>query len=639
MQIAVKQAIVTIVVGIISIFTYGQTNSFMAALALLVILAGVVAFFVNKNEPAPPIKAEVKPVSSARPMVKKSTNEISDFNMLDMAENLAFSSQQLAWGVNQYKALLSKVADLSVSIRNQTEVNASNIEEATAGLEEIASSAGNVSKSSLETFEQCKASSSLAQKHQVHISEVSQTMQNVTNIVQTAVNDVEKLNIASAKINDFVVKIRGIASQTNLLALNAAIEAARAGENGRGFAVVADEVRKLAGESELTTKEIEDIVTEITSQTQEITKNMQAGNNKLKEVEELTRNSADAMRGLVSDVHTMENTVNGLCELSENQRETTEQMAKVIETIGHATVEIAGSTQESLTRVQGQEQSIEDILGYAKSMLVTSDTLQEIAVKFKKDNEIIFGVNPFVAPSVIKEQYVPILELVAEKIGYKARVIIVTDYDALGRTLLQGTVDIGWFSPFAYVSAKEKGNVLPLVTPIVNKATSYTGYIIARKDKGYKTIDDLKGKRFGFVDLKSASGYVYPRALLAASGKDPKSFFGETLFVGSHDRVIEGVLNGSLDAGATYSEALERVGASGVNLNDFEIISSTDPIPKDAIAARPGFEQELADKINEAFMATTDKENPFMTKTHINGFVKAKDADYEVVRKAAALVK
>lgn len=29
MQIAVKQAIVTIVVGIISIFTYGQTNSFM----------------------------------------------------------------------------------------------------------------------------------------------------------------------------------------------------------------------------------------------------------------------------------------------------------------------------------------------------------------------------------------------------------------------------------------------------------------------------------------------------------------------------------------------------------------------------------------------------------------------------------
>ena len=240
MQIAVKQAIVTIVVGIISIFTYGQTNSFMAALALLVILAGVVAFFVNKNEPAPPIKAEVKPVSSARPMVKKSTNEISDFNMLDMAENLAFSSQQLAWGVNQYKALLSKVADLSVSIRNQTEVNASNIEEATAGLEEIASSAGNVSKSSLETFEQCKASSSLAQKHQVHISEVSQTMQNVTNIVQTAVNDVEKLNIASAKINDFVVKIRGIASQTNLLALNAAIEAARAGQMGRGFAVVAD---------------------------------------------------------------------------------------------------------------------------------------------------------------------------------------------------------------------------------------------------------------------------------------------------------------------------------------------------------------------------------------------------------------
>lgn len=88
---------------------------------------------------------------------------------------------------------------------------------------------------------------------------------------------VKRLGESSQKISKVVNLISTFAAQTNLLALNASIEAARAGEEGRGFAVVADEVRSLARQSALATAEIENLVTDIQIETNEVVAAMEAG--------------------------------------------------------------------------------------------------------------------------------------------------------------------------------------------------------------------------------------------------------------------------------------------------------------------------------------------------------------------------
>ncbi|MCB9942380.1 MAG: methyl-accepting chemotaxis protein [Geminicoccaceae bacterium] len=77
----------------------------------------------------------------------------------------------------------------------------------------------------------------------------------------------QNLEVSAQQVGAVVSLIRDIAEQTNLLALNATIEAARAGEAGRGFAVVAAEVKALAHQTATATRDIEEHIASMGSNT------------------------------------------------------------------------------------------------------------------------------------------------------------------------------------------------------------------------------------------------------------------------------------------------------------------------------------------------------------------------------------
>ncbi|GAG55581.1 unnamed protein product, partial [marine sediment metagenome] len=124
----------------------------------------------------------------------------------------------------------------------------------------------------------------------------------------------------------------------------------------------------------------------------------------------------------------------------------------------------------------------------------------------------------------------------------------------------------------------------------------YRAIIIARADRA---ITDLNGKTLAYVDVGSASGYLFPSTYIAEQGIQ----LGEVLFAGGHGAVIQAVKNGTVDAGAIadnrYRIALEEgVIADG----EFAIVWQSEPIPNSPVAVQKSMEPELKANILKALL-------------------------------------
>ncbi len=192
--------------------------------------------------------------------------------------------------------------------------------------------------------------------------------------------------------------------------------------------------------------------------------------------------------------------------------------------------------------------------------------------------------------------------------GYKTRAEVPTSYAATIEALCAGRVDIAFLATFAYVLAHQRCGAEVRLVSIRQNKPFYVSQILYRADLNTKTLDDLRGKKFAFVDPASASGYLFPAALLKKNGIDPDRFFSQVLFAGGHDKVVLAIYTGSVDAGATFGdpdnpvfEARDRVIRQYPDVRDkVKILMYTDPIPNDTVSFRRDLPEEVREKVTKA---------------------------------------
>ena len=172
-----------------------------------------------------------------------------------MLAALSNSTEQLARLVGTVRQITESVQTASGEIARGNQDLSARTEEQASSLEETASSLEELTTTVRQNAENAQRASQLA-------ADATGAAGKGGHVVQKVVETMDRITGSSRKISEITAVIDSIAFQTNLLALNAAVEAARAGEQGRGFAVVAAEVRSLAQRSSGSAKEIKRLIEE-----------------------------------------------------------------------------------------------------------------------------------------------------------------------------------------------------------------------------------------------------------------------------------------------------------------------------------------------------------------------------------------
>jgi len=172
---------------------------------------------------------------------------------------------------------------------------------------------------------------------------------------------VKRLAESSQEISKIVALISAIASRTNLLALNASIEAARAGESGTGFAIVADEVRQLADRAAKASKEIEQIVLQIQSETGSVMTAMEEGTQQVIEGTKLAEQAKRSLEDIIQVSNRIDQLVRSITQDTVEQTETSRAVAQVMQS-----VEL--TAQETSQEAQRVSRSLQNLVGVARDL-------------------------------------------------------------------------------------------------------------------------------------------------------------------------------------------------------------------------------------------------------------------------------
>ena len=245
-----------------------------------------------------------------------------------------------------------------------------------------------------------------------------------------------------------------------------------------------------------------------------------------------------------------------------------------------------------------------------------------------------------------------LVDLMKSELGFSdVQLFPAADYNGVIQGLLGGTLDYAELGASAYAAIylQDPEAVEPiLTTEQTDGATGYYSIMLARKDSGITDLAGMQGKKLGFADPDSTSGYLVPVVALPNDINMPvEEYFSETGFGGGHENLVLAVLDGQFDAGVTWGSGVgefsegytsgnirSMVDKGMLDMEDVVELWKSPLIPNGPIVLRSTLDQETKDKI-EAFLKALPETNYDCFRAaqagDYNGYVEVDASFYDAI--------
>jgi phosphonate transport system substrate-binding protein len=287
-------------------------------------------------------------------------------------------------------------------------------------------------------------------------------------------------------------------------------------------------------------------------------------------------------------------------------------------------------------------------------LILVSLILLSCEKKSKQVSTISEKVFVGVQPNEGRHDLTLLSQALSTRIGKSVEFVTSSSYEELVKKYTSKEVDFAFFTGLTLIQAEKEAGAKVLLKKVYGKEEFYYSAIVVRQDSKIFSLSDLKGKKFGFVDPKSASGYLYPRLMLRKenldSGPEPhRGVVIEHSFFGTHDDSVKALIAGTVDAIGTWSlepEAKKGAWNQGdlveVGSKTIRVLKYSDPIPNDAFVARVDYYAEHPDlvlKMMDALISLSAEPEGLMKQLlDVEGMATATSRHYDTVRELERLL-